>query len=1231
MNSPVFLDPSGKRSIWVSRLGMALTILIVVCGVLFARTLLTLPFLPHREGAIEHRFRKTAFPFLPSRQEQLERFLLRRAHLALFREIAADDDTPSSVELSNGVTSKNNLKPRFLKRGGHPESRVSSTRTPRSTPVQTPVVATNAPAMNASAPPIVAAFYATYQTTGLNSLRANASRLTHVMPEWLHLDATGTNLDLTDWNPSLTPKNLDVVKIAQANHLQIQPILNNAHGGQFDEGRLARLLQSPQNQQTLANATRDWLLSHHFDGLNLDLENMNAEDLARFPQFVALMSRTLKAANLTLSVDVEADHATDARWKQIAQDCDFLILMAYNEHGADSTDPGAIASAKWSYDLLQQFKANVPLNKIVLGVSNYAYDWTRGKPLAQTVTYQGAISLARDYRSDTTPEQAVDFDDDALETTFEYSDDAGGAHEVWMTDGVSAFNQWKLAQHDGVRGAALWVLGSEDPTIWSFLDRSKMSKAPSPDGLSTIHFPTQVGFEGQGEVLTVHSTPQMGVRKITIDEDNGLCTDMEYQKYPSPFVLQRSGYQKNAIALTFDDGPQAGFTEPILDILRENHVPGTFFMIGENAERNPKLVRRVYAEGNEIGSHTFTHPNLGEVSTRRATLELNATQRALESILGHSTILFRPPYNADAEPQTEAEVRPVVLASQMGYVTIGELIDPQDWNLFKTGVDGAPAPRSADELAHSILSEVHKANQPNGDNGNMLLLHDGGGDRTNTIEALRIVIPELKKEGYHFVSVSQLMGVSRDAVMPRISDRDRLLVGFDRVIFDAVFLFESGLRIAFVAAIVLGLARVLFVTPLALIAWRRDKKTSLALSSTGNQNWPTVSVLVAAYNEEKVIVRTIRSILSSEYPRPFEVVVVDDGSRDGTAEEVEKNFADESHVRLIRQENGGKASALNRAIEAANGEVLVCFDADTQIAPDAIAIMARHFVDEEVGAVAGNVKVGNRLNLLTRWQSIEYITSQNLDRRAYALLNAITVVPGAIGAWRREAVMEAGGYTTDTLAEDMDLTWRIRRAGWRLATDSGALAWTEAPDTVRGFFNQRFRWAYGTLQCLWKHRGALGRYGWFGGLALPMLWLFQFVFQVIAPLVDLQILYSLLGFANSKITSVVLHQDWQPMTQAKSDLTNVLIFYAIFFAAELLGATIAFLLDKERVRQLGWLFPQRFVYRQLMYAVVWKALWKAARGLPQGWGKLQRKGTVQTPVSSANNAAKTKENVSTAP
>ncbi|HEY6193859.1 MAG TPA: glycosyltransferase, partial [Candidatus Eisenbacteria bacterium] len=370
----------------------------------------------------------------------------------------------------------------------------------------------------------------------------------------------------------------------------------------------------------------------------------------------------------------------------------------------------------------------------------------------------------------------------------------------------------------------------------------------------------------------------------------------------------------------------------------------------------------------------------------------------------------------------------------------------------------------------------------------------------------------------------------------------------------------------------------------------------------------SVSVLIAAYNEAPVIARTIRAVLASREP-PLEVIVVDDGSWDATGEVVEELAETERCVRLLRQQNAGKATALNRGITAARGELLVCLDADTLFSPETLGRLVAHFSDARVGAVAGNVKVGNRINVWTRWQALEYITSQNLDRRAYALLDAITVVPGAVGAWRRSAVVGVGGFQVDTLAEDMDLTWRLRRAGWRIANETSAHGFTEAPDSLETLYRQRFRWSFGTLQCLWKHRAALGRVGWFGRLALPTLWVFQIAFPILSPIIDLQVLVTLAGFIQSWLTRALLTQDWQPLPNAVESLSTVAFLYVFFFLLELFGASIAIALERERKRLLLWLFWQRFVYRQVMYAVVWRAVRTAITGRHAGWGKLERKNT----------------------
>jgi peptidoglycan-N-acetylglucosamine deacetylase len=363
-----------------------------------------------------------------------------------------------------------------------------------------------------------------------------------------------------------------------------------------------------------------------------------------------------------------------------------------------------------------------------------------------------------------------------------------------------------------------------------------------------------------------------------------------------------------------------------------------------------------------------------------------------------------------------------------------------------------------------------------------------------------------------------------------------------------------------------------------------------------------VSVLIPAFNEAAVIERSVRGVLDSQEVT-VEVIVIDDGSTDATSAIVTAAFADEPRVRLVRLANGGKARALNHALTLAKGEILVALDADTQFEPTTIARLARWFADPAVGAVAGNAKVGNRVNLVTRWQALEYITAQNLERRALARLNAMTVVPGAVGAWRASAIASVGGYPADTLAEDQDLTIAIQRAGWRVHYDQYAIAWTEAPQTLHALAKQRFRWAFGTLQCLYKHRAiiARGRPRGLAWIGLPQAVLFQILFAAISPIIDLALL------VNIAMTweSVEAH-GW---AQSRHDVESMLIFWLAFTAIDLLAGTVAFALERREQWRLLWLLiPQRIGYRQLAYYVVLKALAQALRGPQVGWGKLERTG-----------------------
>jgi cellulose synthase/poly-beta-1,6-N-acetylglucosamine synthase-like glycosyltransferase len=217
----------------------------------------------------------------------------------------------------------------------------------------------------------------------------------------------------------------------------------------------------------------------------------------------------------------------------------------------------------------------------------------------------------------------------------------------------------------------------------------------------------------------------------------------------------------------------------------------------------------------------------------------------------------------------------------------------------------------------------------------------------------------------------------------------------------------------------------------------------------------------------------------------------------------------------------------------------------------------------------------------------------------------VTVVPGAIGAWRKALVEQVGGFRDDTLAEDQDLTLAIRRGGHAVAYADDAVAYTEAPDTFRGLAQQRFRWSFGTLQCMWKHRDVLARrrYGTLGWVAMPNVWLFQLLFAALSPIADLMFVWSLV--------SVWLTRQEHGATYALVNLEQVLTLYALFLFVDWLAAIVAFLLEPAEDKRLTWLIVfQRFAYRQVMYWVVAKAFVAAIRGHVVGWGKLDRKATV---------------------
>jgi cellulose synthase/poly-beta-1,6-N-acetylglucosamine synthase-like glycosyltransferase/peptidoglycan/xylan/chitin deacetylase (PgdA/CDA1 family)/spore germination protein YaaH len=1046
--------------------------------------------------------------------------------------------------------------------------------------------------------PITLAFYLD-NAASLDSLQQHTQQITDFAPAWLTLSSDGSKvLD----NQDLTAESLDLKAESTAKRagLPIIPMLQDFSQGQLRPDILHALLVNPAKRSSVISQLLTLIEKKHYQGVNIDLEAGTSDDSADRPMITAFMTQlysVFHSDHLIVSQDLSVwPKAYDL--SALAHVNDFIVPMLYDEHtsSASKTGLGAgpIASNSWFSKELAVYEAAVPANKTVIGLAAYSYDWPIGNPLATPQSFGDATRLAQDNMDGT--DGVIQTDQRSGNPYFTYYDGSNAAHIVWMQDAVTAYNQLMMASSYHPLGAALWHLGDEDPMIWSYLGKVPITEISSfnTQGLAHIKY----GYFGtvaigHGDVLRVVGTPTTGERKIAVNQQTGLIASELFTKYPSQYVIQRTGildqngYNKQkVVALTFDDGPDPRWTPEILNILHQYHVRATFFIVGENAESNPAIVQQEWKDGDEIGNHSFTHPEMDMITPERIKLELDATQRVIEAITGHESKLFRAPNRADSDPSTPADLAPVIDGDNLGYTFIGESIDPGDWH---PGI-------TADEIANGEYG-VLQSQWLN--HGNCILLHDAGGDtRAETVKALPIIISTLKAEGYRFVLVSALTGKSKDDLFPPVSGKQLMYVMWDRFAFDSSYWISRILAAIFVMTIILGIGRIIVFTVLALIQRKNE-----IIPPVNPAYRPAVSVVIAAYNESKVINRTISALLSGNYPN-VEILVVDDGSTDGTAETVRQMFSGNETVRVIEKSNGGKASALNLGIKECSGEVIVALDADTMFDKYTVSNLVRHFEDPAIGAVSGNVKVGNRHNCWTWWQALEYITSQNFDRRAFSLLNCISVVPGAVGAWRKDAVVLAGLYSSQTLAEDTDLTFKVRQLGYRILTDNDALAYTEAPDTLRDLSKQRFRWAYGTLQCLWKHRAATfnRQYGAFGFFALPSLWIYQIAFQALAPLVDAAILWTI--FYGSVFA---------PQFEVSSTLL-LLKFWLLFTVFEVIGAYIALRLDHEDLKLLIWLPLQRFVYRQMMYYVILKSIITAIKGTRVGWGKLDRRGTVSTPV-----------------
>ncbi|MGW6519696.1 glycosyltransferase [Streptomyces sp. NPDC054962] len=620
------------------------------------------------------------------------------------------------------------------------------------------------------------------------------------------------------------------------------------------------------------------------------------------------------------------------------------------------------------------------------------------------------------------------------------------------------------------------------------------------------------------------------------------------------------------LVLTFDDGPDPVWTPKVLDVLKKHHAHAVFFVTGTMASRYPDLVQRMVDEGHEVGLHTFNHPDLSYQSKKRISWELSQNQLALAGAAGIRTSLFRPPYSSFADAMDDKSWPVTEYIGSLGYLTVVNNTDSEDWK--KPGVE-----------------EIIRRATPKGGKGAIVLMHDSGGDRHQTVQALDRFLPELKSRGYEFENLTEALGAP-SAHTP--------VTGLDLWKGKAwIFLVGAAENITGVLMVglsvigVLVISRFVLMLLLSALHARRVRRPGF---SWGPPVTEPVSVLVPAYNEAKCIENTVRSLMASEHP--IEVLVIDDGSSDGTALIVEAMAL--PNVRVVRQHNAGKPAALNRGIANARYDLIVMMDGDTVFEPSTVRELVQPFGDPKVGAVAGNAKVGNRDSLIGAWQHIEYVMGFNLDRRMYDVLGCMPTIPGAVGAFRRSALERVGGMSDDTLAEDTDITMAMHRDNWKVVYAEKARAWTEAPESVQQLWSQRYRWSYGTMQAIWKHRRAVferGPSGRFGRVGLPFVSLFMVLAPLLAPLIDVFLLYGVVFGPTQK----------------------TIVAWLGVLAVQAVCAAYAFRLDRERMIHLISLPLQQILYRQLMYVVLLQSWITALTGGRLRWQKLRRTGAVEAP------------------
>ncbi|MDJ0631022.1 MAG: glycosyltransferase [Rhodobacter sp.] len=1004
---------------------------------------------------------------------------------------------------------------------------------------------------------VVSGFVPYGDATALSGLRANCSRLDAVFYEAFSIGLPGGAIRPLGEHAADFPLADFVSGWKSRNRPAAFPVLTPSVEATTAE--LARVLDERTSNGRFFADLEALALENVDGGLCLNLSGHPGLSAAVLEPVVRAIRAKLAAARLQTCLIGPAE-AGFWEVEAISELVDRAVVLGFRAPIAPS-EP--VAPQGWLESQLPPVRTQLAPDRTSFALATFGEVWTSGARLPERVSFAEAMLRARAYGGET------GFSADPGNTVIRYLDDRRRINQIWLADSVSFYNARQVVQGAPV---VLWPLGYEDPAIWSLLgplddsDRVRMAiEAP-------ISFGNHAVVEGSGPFSSIITAAVPGQRRIELSASR--IRSQSFQSIPSPHRIEYFGDdgRPGRLALTFQGLGAPWAIKELLTILERRELKATFFVSTRDLLDHRETIPLLIAAGHMIGTQTEPRPSSFMLSRVWTSIRNNMAQHYLAHEYGYRTVFVQNPARHGQLPGDKTVLDQLQGLQAEGYLPVNSSL-------------AAPFGRFDPEAFLARVNETAVV-QP----ANVMRFDFSRQNDQETISLLPTILDSMTRAGFRIEPLEHMAGLEpNDALHVAAPDRLRR----DEVTYSAIRFGWIGIQnTILLLALVVALRSPIYLS----LAFLRREKYPFDEAYT-----PPVSVIIPAYNEAKVIESSVRSVLASDYPR-LEVVVIDDGSIDETAAVVVDRFRAERRVSLWSEENHGKWFAENLGMGVSKSPIFVIVDADTLIDPGAISHLVQPFKDERVGAVAGTVEIGNRENFLTACQTIEYLVTQAVMRRAYEAFDGIIVVPGAIGAWRAEAVRKAGGVSGNTITEDADLTVAVHRAGYRVAYQPMARSFTEAPNTVRAFLRQRLRWTFGMFQVSWKHKGSILEGLPVGYISLVDAVWYGLVTSLIYPFVDLVFFASAVYWVFSFATEGTAGLTDFPVTAS--------LGFLLLAAVDFVNVLAAFAFSRRFEWKLLPVVPLlRFGYRQLLYISSIRSILRAMVGRLSSWQKLKRSGT----------------------